>query len=156
MYPVFSLPIGENGQIICSPLHGDCLCKRVFGQFLAPLLKEELKNLQRDPLGRVRLTQRSRKSEDYIICSKCNKVSALKALVHTSHMETRPPKKGEAGGSCLVSESSEENNGVTHLCIDHQNGKGNRNKPVFSLQIETPCFWDRSTCSILHPCSLEQ
>lgn len=65
-------------------------------------------------------------------------------------------KKGEAGGSCLVSESSEENSGVTHLCIDHQNGKGNRNKPVFSLQIETLGFWDRSTCSILHPCSLEQ
>lgn len=118
-YPVSSLSIGENGQIICSPLHGDCLCKMVFGYFLAPLLKEELKNLNRDLLGRARFTQMSRKSEDYIMYTRCNKVSALRVLVHTSHMETRPPEKGEAGGSCLVSGSSEENSGVTHLRIDH-------------------------------------
>ncbi|EOB06498.1 hypothetical protein Anapl_03677 [Anas platyrhynchos] len=63
----------------------------------APLLKEELKNLNRDLLGRARFTQMSRKSEDYIMYSRCNKVSALRVLVHTSHMETRPPEKGEAG-----------------------------------------------------------
>lgn len=34
-----------------------------------------------------------------VISSRCDKMSALRALVHISYMETNPPKrKGEIGG----------------------------------------------------------
>lgn len=33
-----------------------------------------------------------------VTSSRCDKMSALRALVHMSYMETNPPKKGEIGG----------------------------------------------------------
>lgn len=33
-----------------------------------------------------------------VTSSRCDKMSALRALVHISYTETNPPKKGELGG----------------------------------------------------------
>lgn len=83
----------------------------------------------------------------------CDELSALKTVVHTSCMETRPPKRRGVRGGCLVAESREENSGVTHLCIDHQRGWGSSSKPIFSLKKETLCFWHSFFCCILHFCT---
>lgn len=62
----------------------------------------------------------------------------LKAVVHTSRMETRPPKRWNVRGGCLLAESRKENSGITHLCITHQKGRGSSSKK-FSNWKKKPC-----------------